>query len=33
MKGARSFRDRLKKDLKDPEFKKVGNEVTVYWIS
>jgi DNA-binding XRE family transcriptional regulator len=30
MKGARSFRDRLSKDLKDPEFKKAFDEEDVY---
>lgn len=30
MKGVRSFRERLKKDLKDPEFKKAFNEEDVF---
>ncbi len=30
MKGVRRFRDRLKKDLKDPEFRKVFDEEEVY---
>lgn len=30
MKGARRFRDRLKEDLKDPEFRKAFDEEEVY---
>ena len=30
MKGARRFRDRLKKDLKDQEFKKAFDEEEIY---
>lgn len=30
MKGARRFRDRLNKDLKDPEFRKAFDEEEVY---
>lgn len=30
MKGIRSFRDRLKKDLKDPEFREAFDEEEVY---
>ncbi|MBU1122882.1 MAG: helix-turn-helix domain-containing protein [Candidatus Omnitrophica bacterium] len=30
MKGVRRFRDRLKKDLKDPEFRKSFDEEEVY---
>lgn len=30
MKGARSFRERLSKNLKDPEFKKAFDEEEVY---
>ena len=30
MKGARRFRDRLKEDLKDPEFRKAFDEEEIY---
>ncbi len=30
MKGVRRFKDRLKKDLRDPEFRKAFNEEEVY---
>ncbi len=30
MKGVRRFKDRLKKDLKDPEFRKAFDEEEVY---
>lgn len=30
MKGVRRFRDRLKEDLKDPEFHKVFDEEEIY---
>lgn len=30
MKGVRRFRDRLKEDLKDPEFRKAFDEEEVY---
>lgn len=30
MKGVRKFKDRLKKDLKDPEFRKAFKEEEVY---
>ncbi|MBU0570739.1 MAG: helix-turn-helix transcriptional regulator [Candidatus Omnitrophica bacterium] len=30
MKGARRFKDRLKRDLKDPEFRKAFEEEEVY---
>ncbi len=30
MKGARRFRDRLKEDLKDPEFRRAFDEEEVY---
>ena len=30
MKGVRRFRDRLKKDLRDPEFRKAFDEEEVY---
>lgn len=30
MKGARSFKDRLEKELKNPEFKKAFDEEEVY---
>ncbi len=30
MKGARRFRDRLKEDLKDPEFRRAFDEEEIY---
>ncbi|MCK4419000.1 XRE family transcriptional regulator [Candidatus Aerophobetes bacterium] len=30
MKGVRRFKDRLKEDLKDPEFRKVFDEEEIY---
>ena len=30
MKGVRRFKDRLKKDLRDPEFRKAFDEEEVY---